>query len=251
MLIGVDCVFDVLLSCLCLLHPFCLVASSSLTHVPLAQRFGLPPLALYDPCRRSGVWNLCSGEGGPCLMHSTGWRASSVIFGDQCEALIPTYSNIFQHHSNTNFLLLAEGLPGSSVKQQPAPPSQETVLIVREQTQDQAGMTDAVPWTPYQVGTNCNKMTCISSPTRYMMISSILYSLYTSSFHVTGEGRIWCWSQRRSWDFAPASIPELHSISTWAHGVIMTCHAQAWGCDSISPQQSTSTENQIGWWGPL
>lgn len=60
-------------------------------------------------------------------------------------------SNIFQHHSNTNFWLssglLAEGLPGSSVKQQPAPASQETVLIVRDQTQDQAGMTDVVPWT--------------------------------------------------------------------------------------------------------
>ena len=59
-------------------------------------------------------------------------------------------SNIFQHHSNNFWLssgLLAEGLPGSSVKQQPAPANQETVLIVREQTQDQAGMTDVVPWT--------------------------------------------------------------------------------------------------------
>ena len=143
-------------------------------------------------------------------------------------------------------------------------------------------------------------------------------------------GRIWCWSQRRSWDFAPASTPELNEISTgrigkkwttctWCHGAIMT-HAQyarAWGCDimiyiyistnkcrldrfmsfesmfsqmsviatllvlwfnfvffkvqvsinsqnernilsplkmsshNVSPQQSTSTENQIGWWGPL
>ena len=33
-------------------------------------------------------------------------------------------------------ICLLRGLPGSSVKQQPAAPSQETVLIVREQTQD-------------------------------------------------------------------------------------------------------------------
>jgi len=32
--------------------------------------------------------------------------------------------------------LHCQGVPGSSVKQQPAPPSQETVLIVRERTQE-------------------------------------------------------------------------------------------------------------------
>ena len=136
-----DCVWCFLLFCLSILF----ILLPHYPHVPLTRRFGLPPLALYDPCRRSGVWNLCSGEGGPCLIHWTVGRASSVIFSDQF------FQHEFQHHSNTNFWLssglLAEGLPGSSVKQQPAPASQETVLIVREQTQDQAGMTDVVPWT--------------------------------------------------------------------------------------------------------
>ena len=142
--------FDVFYCFVCLSFLSCCLIIIHYPHVPLAQRFGLPPLALYDPCRRSGVWNLCSGEGGPCPMHWTVGRASSVIFSDQW-SMWSMNSNIFQHHSNTNFWpsfgLLAEGLPGSSVKQQPAPASQETVLIVREQTQDQAGMTDVVPWT--------------------------------------------------------------------------------------------------------
>lgn len=82
-----DCVWCFLLFCLSILF----ILLPHYPHVPLTRRFGLPPLALYDPCRRSGVWNLCSGEGGPCLIHWTVGRASSVIFSDQF------FQHEFQH----------------------------------------------------------------------------------------------------------------------------------------------------------
>ena len=127
-------------------YPFYPVASLSScsfnTEIWVASTCALWPLSQVR-CVESMFWRRGSL---PDSLDS--WKS---IISDIQWSMWSMNSNIFQHHSNTNFWLssglLAEGLPGSSVKQQPAPASQETVLIVREQTQDQAGMTDVVPWT--------------------------------------------------------------------------------------------------------
>ena len=92
--------------------------------------------AFFDMDMRSGAWNLCSGEGGRSLIigvcecdtlcdHATHSRAWHLALHDKISL---QYGPCITIHY--------QGVPGSSVKQQPAPPSQETVLIVRERTQD-------------------------------------------------------------------------------------------------------------------
>lgn len=83
---------------------------------------------------RSGSWNLCSGEGGQSLIIGV-CECDTILWWQNSQPSMITLGTAGQVLI-TICTLHYQGVPGSSVKQQPAPPSQETVLIVRERTQE-------------------------------------------------------------------------------------------------------------------